>query len=205
MPGCTEIACALGLADQLLGRSHECDFPPAVQALPVCTAPRLSIHASSGEIDREVKSLLQEALSIYCIDAEMLKRLRPDVILTQSQCEVCAVSLPEVEQAVGGWLDSTPHILSLAPKQLADVWNDILRVGAALGAGERGHELVRQLRSRAEAIGAKSRAETRRPSVACLEWLDPTLSPLLRRGSSRGEGEEKIAAICRLTNFKPGA
>ena len=164
-------------------------FPPAVQALPVCTAPRLSIHASSREIDREVKSLLQEALSIYCIDAEMLKRLRPDVILTQSQCEVCAVSLPEVEQAVGGWLDSTPHILSLAPKQLADVWNDILRVGAALGAGERGHELVRQLRSRAEAISAKSRAETRRHQWrASSGWIRPSHSFVAVR---RGEREKR--------------
>ena len=177
LPSCTEIACALGLADQLLGRSHECDFPPAVRPLPVCTAPRLNVHASSREIDRAVKSSVREALSIYCIDAEMLKQLRPDVILTQSQCGVCAISLPEVEQAVGGWLDSKPRILSLAPNRLADVWNDILRVGAALGVGERGHDLAGQLRSRAEAISAKSRAGTRHsPSVACIEWLDPLMA-----------------------------
>jgi len=88
LPGCTEVACALGLADQLVGRSHECDFPPSISRLPACTSPKFDRHATSREIDRHVKSLLPTAVSIYRLDARRLKELRPDLILTQSQCEV---------------------------------------------------------------------------------------------------------------------
>src|SRR5882762_10487115 len=121
LPSCSEIVCALGLADRLVGRSHECDYPLDVLRSPVCTGPKINVHASSGEIDRQVKSLLQDALSIYRIDVAKLKELRPDIILTQSQCEVCAVSLPEVEQAVADWVGARPRIISLAPNSLADV------------------------------------------------------------------------------------
>jgi iron complex transport system substrate-binding protein len=176
LPSCTEIICALGLSDRLVGRSHECDFPPVVRRLPACTAPKLDPNATSGEIDREVKSLLPNALSIYRVDSEQLNDLRPDLIVTQSQCAVCAVSLPEVERAVGGWIESAPRILSLAPNRLADVWNDILRVAEAVGVPERGHELVTQLRTRVEVIAAKTRAIVRRPSVACIEWLEPLMA-----------------------------
>src|SRR5437763_4905320 len=86
----TEIVCALGFEDQLVGRSHECDYPPSVTRLPVCTAPRFDIHGSSAAIDRSVKQLLQEATSVYRVDAELLKALQPEVIVTQAQCEVCA-------------------------------------------------------------------------------------------------------------------
>src|ERR1700722_8146742 len=118
LPACTEIVCALGAEDLLVGRSHECDFPPQVKTLPVCTAPKLDVNASSGEIDRQVKTLLQDAGSIYRIDVEKLKELKPDLILTQAQCEVCAVSLPEVEQAVSEWTGGKPQIISLSPKRL---------------------------------------------------------------------------------------
>src|SRR5262245_34317239 len=100
LPSATETVCALGFGDWLVGRSHECDHPPQVQALPVCTAPRLNVSAASGEIDREVKNLLQNALSIYEIKTETIRALKPDLILTQAQCEVCAVSLAEVQAVV---------------------------------------------------------------------------------------------------------
>ncbi|MGH9550030.1 MAG: cobalamin-binding protein, partial [Terriglobales bacterium] len=176
LPSCTEIVCALGQGDRLVGRSHECDYPPEVRRLPACTAPKLDISASSGEIDRQVKSLLQDALSIYRVDAEKLRELRPDVILTQSQCEVCAVSLPEVEQAVGEWTDGRPHIVSLAPGRLGDVCKDILRVAEAIDARQRGIELVARLEQRVENIAAQTRNRPRRPSVACVEWLDPLMA-----------------------------
>src|SRR5258706_15613682 len=99
LPFASEIICALGCGNQLVGRSHECDFPPEVQSLPVCTEAKLNAQASSAEIDREVKSLLRDGLSIYRVDAEKLKQLRPDLILTQSQCEVCAISEREVAEA----------------------------------------------------------------------------------------------------------
>jgi iron complex transport system substrate-binding protein len=176
LPSCTEIVCELGLRDQLVGRSHECDFPPAVRRLPACTQAKLNVQASSIEIDREVHAILQDALSIYQIDTGMLKQLRPDFILTQSQCEACAVSLSEVEQAVRGWGGFQPRVLSLAPNTLADVWNDILKVADALGVAERGAEVVARLEDRVERIAARTRHLPQRPSVACIEWLDPLMA-----------------------------
>jgi iron complex transport system substrate-binding protein len=159
-----------------VGRSHECDFPPEVERLPACTSPKLNTNASSREIDREVKMLLENALSIYRIDTEQLKQLQPDVILTQSQCEVCAVSLKEVEDAVCHWLGSHPQIISLAPTKLADVWNDMVQVAQALGVNDRGTTLVKQLKARVVDIIEKACQLKRRPSVACIEWLDPLMA-----------------------------
>jgi len=176
LPSCTEIVCELGLSAQLVGRSHECDFPPAVRRLPVCTQPKLNVQSSSLQIDREVKALRQDALSIYQIDTGKLKELSPDFILTQSQCEVCAVSLSEVEQAVSGWGGFQPRVLSLAPSALADVWNDILKVAGALGVAERGEQVVARLKDRVESIAARTRHLPQRPSVACIEWLDPLMA-----------------------------
>src|SRR2546421_2762208 len=162
----TEIVCALGLEDQLVGRSHECDYPESVQRLPVCTEPRFNVEGSSYEIDQRVKAILQESLAVYRVHADMLKQLRPDVIITQTQCEVCAVSLRDVEQAVCGWLDSRPRIVSLAPNALADVWLDIHRVADALGAPERGDQLIGRLQQRMAAIAGKTYFLRQRPTVA---------------------------------------
>src|SRR5207247_599969 len=122
--------------------------------------------------DREVNALLQEALSIYQIDTGMLKQLRPDFILTQAQCKVCAVSLSEVEQAVSGWGDFQPRVLSLAPNALADVWNDILNVAEVLGVAERGVEVVVRLIDRVERIAAGAGRLPPRLAVAGCGWRD---------------------------------
>src|SRR5262245_50862272 len=153
----TEIVCALGLEDQLVGRSHECDSPASVMRLPVCTEPKFDVHGSSYEIDQRVKAVLQEGLSVYRVHADRLRELRPDVIVTQTQCEVCAVSLKDVEQAVCDWLDSRPRIVSLAPNALADVWDDIERVADALGISPRGMALVEQLQLRMASIAERTR------------------------------------------------
>ena len=142
----------------------------------MCTSPKLNTNASSREIDRQVKALLENALSIYRIDTERLRELRPDIILTQSQCEVCAVSLKEVEQAVREWLGTRPRIISLAPTKLADVWNDIISVADALGVQARGKVLVKQLKNRVAEIIEKACQVKERPSVACIEWLDPLMA-----------------------------
>jgi iron complex transport system substrate-binding protein len=172
----TEIAAALGHEKNLVGRSHECDFPPGVERLPVCTEPKLKVDAPSGEIDRQVKELLAKALSVYRVDAGRLRELRPDIILTQTQCEVCAVSLKDVEQAVCDWIDSRPRIVSLEPNALADVWEDIRRVARALGVGEQGERLIEKLRQRMNAIAEQARALAPGPTVACIEWIEPLMA-----------------------------
>jgi iron complex transport system substrate-binding protein len=172
----TEIACALGFEADLVGRSHECDFPPSITRLPVCTAPRFDVHGTSAEIDRGVKQILQEATSVYRVDAELLKELAPDVILTQSQCEVCAVSLKDVEEAVCSWTGPGTRVVSLEPNDLAGVWADIAKVAAALDANEKGASLITELQGRMEAIARRAAQQSERPGVACLEWIDPLMA-----------------------------
>ncbi|NDD30955.1 MAG: cobalamin-binding protein [Proteobacteria bacterium] len=172
----TEIVTALGFSESLVGRSHECDFPASVSTLPVCTSPRFEIGGASADIDRSVKALLRDALSVYQVDADMLAALRPDVIVTQSQCEVCAVSTKDVENALCSWVDSRPRIVSCQPDSLDDVWADIRRVAEALGAPERGTELVDALRARMDSVSARALACGTRPRVACIEWVDPLMA-----------------------------
>ncbi|MBI3404135.1 MAG: TonB-dependent receptor [Acidobacteria bacterium] len=167
---------SLGYQESLVGRSHECDFPIEVKRLPVCTSPKVNPEQSSGEIDRAVKSILADALSVYRVDVKLLDQLRPDVVITQSQCEVCAVSLRDVEQALCNWVGSRPRIVSLEPNALADVWNDIALVAEALGDVGRGKRLVEQLRSRMDAIVSQTCKLTSRPTVACIEWIDPLMA-----------------------------
>ncbi len=172
----TEIVCALGYEDQLVGRSHECDYPPSVARLPVCTEPKFNTLGTSYEIDQRVKNILADALSVYRVHADKLKELQPDVIVTQSHCEVCAVSLRDVEQALCSWIDSRPQLVSLEPHALSDVWGDIRRVAEALGNSERGDELVGRLKRRISAILEKARGLPQRPTVACIEWIDPLMA-----------------------------
>jgi iron complex transport system substrate-binding protein len=172
----TEIVCALGFESQMVGRSHECDFPASVKRLPVCTSPKFEVEGLSYEIDQRVKAILQEALSVYRVDADLLERLRPSHIITQSQCEVCAVSLKDVEQAVCLFTGSQPVIVSLEPNALADVWSDIRRVAAALNSSERGEELVAGLLRRMDEVVAEARTAQSRPTVACVEWIEPLMA-----------------------------
>src|SRR6266550_471771 len=129
----TEIVHALGQFDSLVGRSHECDFPPAVANLPICTRPTIPVTGDSREIDRSVKDRVRNALSVYEVFDDVLERLQPTHIITQTQCEVCAVSLRDVERSVAARLASQPKIVSLTPNSLADVWDDIHRVAGAIG------------------------------------------------------------------------
>ncbi len=172
----TEIVAALGARDLLVARSHECDFPHDVAALPAVTAPKLDTARPSREIDRQVTMLLEQALSVYRVDAERLRALRPDVIVTQTQCEVCAVSLSDVEAALAGWTGARPKIVSLSPNGLADVFDDIARVAAAIGRPERGQTLVAELGSRMESIANRTAALPARPRVAAIEWIEPLMA-----------------------------
>ena len=185
LPSATEIVSALGYADTLVGRSHECDFPEEVAELPVCTEPKVSPELPSEEIHRSVGALLAESLSVYRVDARALRELSPTHVVTQVQCEVCAVSLAEVEKALGEWAGerpslvasrSRPALVALNPASLEDVFADIVRVAAALGEPERGNRLVAGIRTRMGAIAETARSLPRLPRVATLEWLSPLMT-----------------------------
>ena len=176
LPSATEIVCALGAGELLVGRSHECDYPEDVRRLPACTSAKLDVQADSAEIDRQVKNLAQEAVSVYRIERELLRQLQPGIIITQAQCEVCAVSLPEVEEAVSHWLGRRPQIISLSPARLADIWEDIRRVAAALDLAERGRTVLGALKNRIVNLIEKTCLLKQRPSVVCVEWIEPLMA-----------------------------
>lgn len=181
----TEMIAALGCLDQMVGRSHECDYPPEVLSLPTVSSPQIMTNASSAEIDAQIKQRVQAgvatedaaltALSIYAIDIEQLQILRPDVIFTQNQCEVCAVSERDVTRAVQQLTGLEPRIVSLSPYRLSDVWEDVLRVGQALHRRAEAEQLVRNYQQRLDALQVATAQSGSRPRVTILEWLDPLM------------------------------
>jgi iron complex transport system substrate-binding protein len=181
----TEMIAALGSLDQMVCRSHECDYPPEVQSLPVVSTVQIDINTSSAQIDAQVKQLAQEkrepedpalkALSIYALDIDKLQELRPDVIFTQTQCEVCAVSERDVIQAIAQLTGLQPLVVSLSPYRLQDVWEDVLRVGQALGKRDQAQTLVEKYQQRLTDLADKTSAFGAKPKVAVLEWLDPLM------------------------------
>jgi iron complex transport system substrate-binding protein len=184
----TEMIAALGCLDQLVGRSHECDYPPEVQHLPLVSTVQINTEASSAEIDAQIKQLTQQkqavqntalkALSIYSINVELLQKLQPDIIFTQTQCEVCAVSERDVVVALQQLTGLQPHIVSLAPYRLSDVWEDMVRVGQALGRQEQAEMLTNGYKNRLENLQQRTALLSEgkpKPRVAILEWLDPLM------------------------------
>ena len=172
----TEIVCALGFESELVGRSHECDYPPSVTRLPACSSSKVEVGASGADIDAEVRAIVSEGLSVYRVDPELLDRLAPTVVITQTQCEVCAVSLKDVEAAVCELVGSRPAVVSLEPMSLDDVWADIRAVASAIGDPARGDALVAGLQARLEALRGQTRTVAARPSIACIEWIDPLMN-----------------------------
>lgn len=175
LPSSTEIVAALGLEETLVARSHECDYPPKVKALPPVTAPKFDPDGRSYEIDQRVKAILQEATSVYRIDSALLGALQPDVVITQAQCEVCAVSLDEVRRVVCDFLGLQAKIIALEPNALNDVLNDFQRVADTLGVPERGVALIRDVQTRMNSIAEQAQGLAK-PRVATLEWLDPLMA-----------------------------
>jgi iron complex transport system substrate-binding protein len=176
LPSATEIVAALGFADHLVGRSHECDFPHRVEKLPICSSSKVSSRQNSYEIDERVKEIVAEGLSVYRVDADLLRELRPDVILTQTQCAVCAVTPRDLEEAICTWVGAPPRIISLEPNNLGDVWSDIRRIGEALDVSPRTAELVDGLTTRLAGIKEKAQTARTRPTVAANEWLKPLMA-----------------------------
>src|SRR5260370_12344726 len=142
VPSATEIVCALGFRERLVGRSHECDSPRGVEVLPGLTAPKVNPDAGTEAIDRDVRRQVEQGLSVYRIDTAVLEHLQPDLVLTQDQCEVCAVSLGDVTAAVSGVVRHPVNVVSLSPLSLWAVFASVLTFAPALGAEDRRRDLV---------------------------------------------------------------
>lgn len=172
----TEIVHALGLGEYQVGRSHECDFPRSVLNLPICTRPAIAVDGSSADIDTLVKDRITRALSVYDVDAELIQSLDPTHIITQTQCEVCAVSLADVERTLQAEYNTHAKVVSLEPYALTDLWADIRRVAQACNAEESGEHLIANLQSRMTKIRHLASSAGFCPSVAAIEWLEPLMA-----------------------------
>jgi iron complex transport system substrate-binding protein len=171
LPSATEIVCSLGLENELVAITHECDYPESVRGKPVLTRSVLPGTHSSAEVDRHIRELVHQGSSIYALDATLLEALHPDLILTQELCEVCAVSYPIVERAARR-LGSSPQLVSLEPETLEDAFENIRVVGGLVGRSETAQRLCDSLRRRIATLERRVAGRPRR-RVVCLEWVDP--------------------------------
>lgn len=175
LPSTTEIVAALGKVDQLVGRSHDCDYPERIRQLPACTEPKYEPDGTSYEIDQRVKAILQEGLSVYRVDEDRLAELNPDLIITQDHCEVCAASLSDVKEAVRSTLGDHVEIISVSPTDLSSVIDSIRTIAKAVDAEDAAKQLTEQMKSKLQEIQQKI-IKLKRPDVLCIEWLDPLMS-----------------------------
>ena len=172
LPSATEIVCALGLQESLVGVTHECDWPPEVRSLPHVTRSLIPAGASSRQIDALVRERLQTGRALYTLNEPVLEALRPDLIVTQALCDVCAVAEDEVRQAAGR-LPDRPRVINLEPATLDEVLQSIHQVAEAAGVPDRAAQVVQRLRARRDAVVQRAAAAAHRPRVAVLEWIDP--------------------------------
>lgn len=175
LPSATEIVCSLGLQDQLVGVTHECDYPADVSRLPRVTRTLIPHDAGSADIDALVRDRLRTQQALYTLDMPLLESLRPDLIVTQALCDVCAVADDEV-QAAARALSTRPQVVNLAPRSLDDVLDCLRLIADAAGVSARGEHVIASLRERVDAVSARSAMVRSRPSIVLLEWLDPPFS-----------------------------
>ena len=175
IPSATEIVAFLGEKQSIVGRSHECDFPKDLKDIVKLTSPKINVEGTSGEIDKQINVILENSLSVYKVNVDKLKQLDPDFIVTQSHCEVCAVSFSEVENIVNAHLNQKTKIISLQPNTLNEVLDDIRRVASDLKINkEKSELLIGDLEKRLENIKNKTKNK-KKPKIACIEWLDPLM------------------------------
>ena len=174
LPSATELVCALGLESALVGISHECDYPPGVERLPRVTRTKIAHDADSREIDNQVRAELAGAQALYSLDLDRLGALAPDLIVTQSLCDVCAVGADEVDAALCR-LPGAPRLFNLQPARLADILGCVRELGAAAGVPAAADALLARMEARIDAVRARSASlpPAARPRVALVEWLDP--------------------------------
>ncbi len=176
IPSATEIVAFLGEKKSIIGRSHECDYPRDLNNIVKLTSPKINVDGTSGEIDKQINTILENSLSVYKVDVEKLKNLDPDFIVTQAHCEVCAVSFSEVEDIVCKHLNQKTKIISLQPNTLGEVFDDIRRVANDLKVDNvMSNKLINSLKIRLENIKHKTLNLKKKPTVACIEWIDPLM------------------------------
>ena len=175
IPSATEIVYALGYGRNLVGRSHSCDYPDGVLDLPECTFPSFDIEGTSEEIDQRVVELKTNNEPLYFIEDEVLRSLDPDIILTQVQCDVCAVSFEDVKRLMISWSDFKGKVSSLTAMDLGGIYGDINRVGEVIGDRGKAEEVIWELRDQMGSLSRKAKGINYRPRVVCVEWIEPMM------------------------------
>ena len=176
IPSATEIVAFLGQKNSIVGRSHECDYPKDLNNIAKLTSPKINVEGTSSEINKQINTILENSLSVYKVDIQKLKELDPDFIITQAHCEVCAVSFSEVKNIVNKYFNRKTKIISLEPNTLNDVFDDIKRVAKGLNIeNESNNKLIENLKIRLKKIKNLSAIQKQKPSVACIEWIDPLM------------------------------
>ena len=173
LPSATEVIALLGLSDELVGISHECDYPPSVKNVPSMAEPMIPPHGlSSDDIDRQVHQLVASGQRLYRLNDQLLRQAQPDLILSQDLCHVCAVTPDQLHEALCA-MPQQPTLLTLNPSTVHDVIDDVIRIGDAAGRSAEGRRLAAQLRDRLTAIQFRVQNSSHRPRVVCIEWLSP--------------------------------
>ena len=176
IPSATEIVSFLGQKESIIGRSHECDFPEDLSKIIKLTEPKINVKGTSGEIHKQIEVILEKSLSVYIVHVDELKKLNPDFIVTQSHCEICAVSFSEVENITKEHLGKNTKIISLQPNKIQEVFDDIRRVAKSLKVdNDHNNELINNLEIRLDDIKKKTQ-NIKKPKILCVEWIDPLMA-----------------------------
>ncbi|RPH80214.1 MAG: cobalamin-binding protein [Nitrospiraceae bacterium] len=173
LPSATEVIALLGLSDELVGISHECDYPPSIRHVPIMVEPMIPPHGlASAEVDKHVRQLVASGQRLYRLNNHQLRQARPDLILSQDLCHVCAITPDQLHDALC-FMPQQPTVLTLNPSSVLDVIDDVVRIGDATGRSAESHRLAAHLRDRLDAVHARTLTTSHRPRVVCIEWLSP--------------------------------